>query len=187
MSPLRASVGSQTSLSAIRAAAAPSSSSTVTESEPVTVKGKNDSQTTAQYLKNFGSGAGNTAAIDVNGVLGPLPPAVTPREDDGSITFANVLPLTAGNTGRATATAAIGDGPNGSAGSNTGDYDFYRLAAGANQLLTIKVIATDGTLNPVVGIYNSAGTLLNQNDDEYSNPYYGSTSNSYLRFLTPAA
>ncbi|MDB5323084.1 MAG: hypothetical protein JWN40_4715 [Phycisphaerales bacterium] len=159
----------------------------VTETESANSNGTNDTRASAQFLKNFGTGVSNVAAIDVGGALGPVGPAITPREDDGSITLANATALTAGTVGRTVANGVIGDGPNGSGGTKTGDYDYYRISAATDQLLTVNVDAGAGALNPVVGIYDSAGSLLAVNDDEYSGTAYGSTLNSYLRFLTPAS
>jgi hypothetical protein len=164
----------------------PAASVTVSEAEPPTVIGQNNSQSTGQFLRHFGTGAGDQASIDIKGVLGPPQPSVTPVEDDGSITLATPTGLSAGGTGRVAASGTIGDGPHGSTGTHSGDYDHYQVSALADQLLTVDVDVAGSTLNPVVAIYNSAGTLLAQNDDKFNNIYYGVSFNSHLRFLVPA-
>jgi hypothetical protein len=158
----------------------------VDEVEPPNASGQNDTAQTAQFVQQLGTGPGDVAAIDVAGALSPAPSAVSSHEDDGSIARANPTGLVAGQSGRVTASAMIGDGPNGSQGTRTGDYDFYRVPALANQLITVNVDIAGSSLNSVVAIYNSSGTQLALNDDKFDNPYFGFSRSSYLRFLVPA-
>jgi hypothetical protein len=174
-------------MSALHSHAHTSAGAIVTETEPPGSHGLNDTQPTAQYLGTFGTGAGHQASIDVAGVASPVPPSVPSHEDDGAIPLANATGLTAGQSGQVTASATIGDGPNGSTGTRKGDYDYYRVPALANQLLTVNVYVSGSALNSVVAIYNSAGTLLALNDDKFDNPFYGFSRGSYLRFLAPAS
>jgi hypothetical protein len=156
------------------------------EHEDPTDSGENDSQVTAQFLSHFGTGRHDQAAIDVAGDLGAVPPAVASHEDNGSITLANPTGLVAGSTGRVTASATIGDGPHGSSGTHSGDYDHYSVPALANQLITVDVEVAGSTLNSVVAIYDSSGTLLALNDDKFNNGVYGFSLDSHLRFLAPS-
>src|SRR5262249_7306744 len=67
-----------------------------------------------------------------------------------------------------------------------GDYDDYRFAARADQLLTADAIATlfGSSLDTVIGLYDSSGTLLASNDDAFDNDS-GHTTDSLLQFLLP--
>ncbi len=159
----------------------------VDEIESPNFTNRNNTPGTAQFLPTFGTGTHDQAAIDVHGSGGILQSkVVTTHEDDGSITRANNTGLIAGGSGQITASATIGDGPHGSGGTRTGDYDHYKVAALANQLLTIDVDVAGSTLNSVVAIYDSHGTLIASNDDEFNNIYYGFSLGSHLRILTPA-
>ena len=103
----------------------------VDEDEPDGTRGANEDPAAAQLITGFGTGRGQNPEIRVLGALDPetvTPPRSRHPEDDGSI------PL-AGDTGIGTirggivTTAAIGDGPHGSAGTGTNDFDFYKLHA----------------------------------------------------------
>jgi Ca2+-binding RTX toxin-like protein len=155
----------------------------VNEAEPPGTTGLNDTLTTAQYLPGFGTGPGAYSAADISGVLKRLPRPITAAEDDGSIVLGNATGLVAGGSDRVLVRARIGDGPHGSAGTGSGDYDHYRVSARAGQLLTVDVNAYDlgSSLDTVVGVYDSAGTLLAANDDGTFASY-----DSLLHFLVPA-
>src|SRR5688572_32268821 len=64
-----------------------------------TATGQNDRQSDAQFLRHFGTGAGEERAISISGLLGPPPALVTPAEDDGAIPLANLTGLMAGVDG----------------------------------------------------------------------------------------
>jgi Ca2+-binding RTX toxin-like protein len=100
--------------------------------------------------------------------------------------LANSTGLSAGQDGAVLVRGSIGDGPHGSSGTGTGDYDFYHLEMTAGQVLTIDIAAAvlGSTLNTAVGIYDSAGNLLSAND--HKSPW-SSTSDSLLQYVTPAA
>jgi Ca2+-binding RTX toxin-like protein len=155
----------------------------VNEAEPPGTTGLNDTLTTAQYLPGFGTSPGEYSAADISGVLKRLPRIITATEDDGSIVLGNATGLVAGGSDRVLVRARIGDGPNGSAGTGTGDYDYYRVAARAGQLLTVDVNAYDlgSSLDSVVGVYDSSGALLASNDDGTF-----ASRDSLLHFLAPA-
>lgn len=64
--------------------------------------------------------------------------------------------------------STIGDGPHGSGGSGSGDYDFYRIVnLNAGWILSVDITADDLAtgLDPIVVIYDSTGTILGSNDD----------------------
>ena len=158
----------------------------IAESEPRGTEGQNDTQATAQFLSGFGTGPGDFAAADVRGSAEQFTP-VTPREDDGSIRRANVTGAVSGAAAAFDAEGVIGDGPHGSAGTGTGDYDHYSLPAQAGQLITVYVNAVwlGSPLDSALAIYDSSGTVVASNDDRFNNEFYGSTPDSFVRFLVP--
>ncbi len=126
----------------------------------------NDSRAEAERIAPFGSGAGKRNAARVLGSLqafadGGTSTLAPVAEDNGSIPLAGSTGLSGPAT--VTTTGAIGDGPHGSTGDATGDFDFYSIAATAGQRL---VIDTSGTgLDTLVGLYDAAGTPLAADDD----------------------
>ena len=105
-------------------------------------------------------------------------------EDNGSIPLAiSYGPILHGPYHLA---STIGDGPHGSAGSGSGDYDFYRII-GLNRgwILSVDISATDlgSGLDPIVVVYDSAGTIIASNDDF---PVSGITHDSFVEVTLPA-
>ncbi|GAA1735577.1 hypothetical protein GCM10009809_33450 [Isoptericola hypogeus] len=85
--------------------------------------------------------------------------AVAPNEeDDGAIPLARDLGLGVDRRGVST-TGVVGDGPHGSEGHATGDYDFYRLDAAKGETLTVD-IAPDAELVANALLYDAEGNLL---------------------------
>lgn len=93
-----------------------------------------------------------------------MPPTpVSNSEDDGSFLLANPTGLTAGTS--ISTSGTIGDGP---FGATSGDYDHYAVTGVVTgDLITIDVDAGSigSSLDPCVGLYDSAGTLVDSNDD----------------------
>ena len=139
---------------------------TVLESEP------NDTPEMAQVLSTLGTGPAEDTAIDVDGTFAPAVPAtaIGPfAEDDGSIPLASATGLLSGISVRAS--GEIGDGPFGSAGTGSGDFDFFRLpgvAMGQHMLIDIETPDPFGDLDTFVALYDSVGTILALNEDEDS-------------------
>jgi subtilisin family serine protease len=103
-----------------------------------------------------GTGGWSTVATAV--------PSDASAEDDGSI------PLTAesgiGPVSRSFSTSGvIGDGPHGSGGSGSGDFDFYRVDLVDGEVLT-AVTRTPVELRTRIFVYSSTGTLLAYDDDD---------------------
>ena len=101
-------------------------------------------------------------------------------EDNGSLPTANVLTQFA--HGPIRLKAVIGDGPYGSGGAGTGDYDWWGVSMNGGWTISIDLDATDAlgsSLDPVVGVYDSTGALLAMNDDFWS-------LDSYLEFTAPS-
>lgn len=152
------------------------------ERESVARGASNDTIATAQYLRNLGTLPGDDSEVNILGSLGVTAREIRTREDDGSIQHANPTGLRAGQVGAVIARARLGDGPHGSAGTGTGDYDYYKFAAKAGQLVSVNVesdslynrfLSTTFPKNLVAAIYDSAGNLLTYNDDlTYFGNYY---------------
>jgi hypothetical protein len=149
------------------------------ESEP------NNTQVTGDPVVGFGTGIGQDSAADISGTIsagssslvGPFP------EDDGAIPLASVTGLVSGASIKTSGT--IGDGPYGSAGTGSGDYDFYAMGAlAAGDTIVVDVdtpLPFSGDLDPFVAVWDSGGNLLAYNDDD------GATFDSYLTYSVPAA
>jgi len=153
----------------------------VTEIEP------NDSQGGAQVLSTFGTGDGDVNEIQVAGDIatGPTPGSFTiGAEDDGAIPLATTVSINSGEI--LSASGTIGDGPHGSSGTGSADFDFFALPG----LLEGDVISFEvdtanpsADLDPNTAIWDSAGNLLAFNED--INPAAGDYD-SRLSFTTPA-
>ena len=140
----------------------------VDEQEP-SGPGSNDSPANAQPVPGFGTKnkQNNRARI-----LGSLTPevvsasAITPNvEDDGAIPLARDTGIQATRNG-ITTTGTIGDGPHGSAGTDTGDFDFYKLSiTDVGDAVTVDMATPTGSLDPMVSLYNAAGEEIAFNDD----------------------
>ncbi|WP_432971735.1 hypothetical protein [Dactylosporangium sp. CA-233914] len=150
------------------------------EAEPKGTHGSNDSHATAELIKGFGTGKKLNNRVRVLGQLSPetvSPSALNPAtEDDGSIPLAYEFGLGSLRNGFTT-TGTIGDGPHGSAGDGSGDFDFAKVHARAGQQL---VAGTSGALDTVVGLYDAGGVLVASDDDS------GPGLSSLLDFTIPA-
>ncbi len=140
----------------------------VKEREPDGTRGGNDTIGTAEPVRTFGTGRHEHSAAQVLGSLtspggeeAVLPPST---EDDGSIPLARDTGV--GDTAvRIMTSGTIGDGPHGTAGTGTGDFDVYGLSGLAGHQLTVDVDTPAGELNPVVLLFTSSGELVGYNDD----------------------
>ena len=143
----------------------------------------NDSQSSANFL-DFGTGGSDRAAIDIFGgvsrrelledMLGPF------AEDDGSIGSATPLPVTPNRTVRVRGT--IGDGPFGSSGTGSGDFDVFQVSnLTAGRILFVDVDTPESNLNSVVFILNSDGSLLDFNFQDPS----GEADDAFLALRVP--
>ncbi|MFK7778121.1 MAG: hypothetical protein QM501_08375, partial [Gimesia sp.] len=152
------------------------------ENETIGTTGANDTLSNAQFIANFGTGLNDDNEVDLAGYLanastlnvGNLP------EDDGSITLATLLPF--GGLNQITINGVIGDGPHGSSGTGTGDFDYFQISGvQAGQRITIS--AQDPTqflgLDPIIAVYSDTGLLLATDDDG------GNFLNSFLDFTAP--
>lgn len=128
------------------------------ESEP------NNSRNTADLITI----TGQSATIQGNRTLPisrPAPTLVrsTSAENNDSISTAFSLNLAADITnGRLVTNQVIGDGL---FGATSGDMDFFSFTAKPGEILLFDVDSTT-LFDPIVGIYDSSGTLIALNDDE---------------------
>lgn len=154
----------------------------IEEAESSDSFGENDSQNTAQFLSNFGSATGNDSKIVISGYLASksIPTHSAFLENDGSIPLASVLSIVSGESIKIE-NAEIGDGPYGSNGTGSGDFDFYRISAQTNDIIVIDVDTPQPyeALDPFVAVYNDSGTFLDFNDDD------SESFDSYLSFVVP--
>ena len=142
----------------------------VTEVEDPGTLGVNDTPATAETVPGgFGSDADPEATIsgvlatnDAGGTFTSLP---VPAEDDGDLNLATPLTLDVGDTVEVLG-AAIGDGPHGSGGSATGDFDAYAVAMDAGETLFVDAFATSD-LDGMLFVYDSTGTIVDFNDDDF--------------------
>ncbi|GAA0807646.1 PPC domain-containing protein [Spirilliplanes yamanashiensis] len=156
----------------------------VDEDEPAGTWGGNDEPSAGQLVRDFGTAAGKNPKARVLGALSPQRPSPASRtpfsEDNGSITLASDLGLGGSTNGVRIPGSTIGDGPHGTAGTGTGDFDFYRIAATAGQVIVVDVDTPASDLDSIVVLYDAAGAPVARNDD------VGLDRDSYLRFPVPA-
>lgn len=165
--------------------AAPTAVVPVDEGEPDELRGLNDETLTAQPIPGFGTGEGEDPEAEIEGTLAPLPTAaeIGPfPEDDGSIPLANPTTLSA-ETETVSTSGVVGDGPYGSAGTGSGDFDFFSVEdVEAGQTLSVDISASEAgsTLDSVVIIWDSQGIPLALSDDD------GETFDSLLTYTFTA-
>lgn len=154
----------------------------VDEDEPPGLNGSNDSIATAQFIDGFGTGRRQNNRARVLGQLSPqsvVTRTISPSaEDDGSIPLARDTDITdEGEAVRTTGT--IGDGPYGSAGTGTGDFDYYKIGGTAGNDITVQVTGTT-LADPMAILWDAEGNVVAFNDDS------GGTFNPLLRYTVPA-
>ncbi len=150
------------------------------EQEPVGIFGGNDSQANAEPINQFGRGGGKTPAVRILGNLSPPADVVTDdldtAEDQGSIPLATETGIPVDSDG-VTVSSEIGDGPHGSAGDGSGDFDFFKVTANAGEAIRANTAGSD--FDTILVIWDDAGNLLAANDDS------NGTLQSDLSFLVP--
>jgi hypothetical protein len=139
----------------------------VDEAEPDGLRGGNDTPANAQLIPAFGSATGRRPAARILGTLAPSAgvPVEGAPEDNGSIPLAGDSGLSGAGSSTSTE-ATIGDGPHGSSGDGTGDFDFYAVrGASAGQRLVVDIDTPSSPLDSVVVLYDASGTAIAANDD----------------------
>ena len=137
------------------------------EEEPAGTSGSNDSRENAEPIAGFGTGAKQASQLRILGSMPDLAPTATAlatvAEDNGSIPLAGDTGIN--GSGARTTTGQLGDGPHGSAGDGTNDFDFYKLTANAGLSVVVDTSASAATADTVVALYSSTGELLAVDDD----------------------
>ena len=154
------------------------------EEDPTGTTGSNDSQANAEPVNGFGTGRRENPRVRILGQLVDLTPAsqslAVRAEDDGAIGLETATGID--GVGARTSTSVLGDGPHGSAGDGSNDFDYFSLRSRAGLVITLDTTAT-AEVDTVVAIYNSAGQLLAANDDALVEPNFFA---SRLTFGVPA-
>lgn len=132
----------------------------------IQTKNKNNAETLV--VRAFGTNPSDENAVDIEGSATlPTPGVLVPNaEDEGSITLATPTNLIPGSS--IIASATIGDGPFGSDGTGTGDFDFYMIRnVRAGQTISVAVNTPDlfGPLDPFVVVYDRNGNIIAFDDD----------------------
>lgn len=153
------------------------------EEEPAGTLGSNDTHPDAEPIPEFGTAASRMPAVRILGDLA-APAASTPRtvttaEDQGSIPLATPTGIT--GSGRATVTSVLGDGPHGTTGDGTNDFDFYAVDVAAGQTLTADTEGSPAGTDTVLVVYAADGTPLVADDDS------GTGTLSSLSYAPPEA
>ena len=159
----------------------------VTESESPGVAGTNDLPVFGIPLQNVGAVPGNTECARVSGTVREAPTELAEIEEpNGAVQLAGEVDLDSEQT--VAINSVIGDGLYGSGGTQSGDFDFYKVTLLENQLLEISVQTEMplADLDPIVANLNSDGTIASWNDNV---PLTGflSTLDAYLDFSAPAS
>jgi hypothetical protein len=138
----------------------------VSETEPATAAGQNDTIATAQPVSGFGTASWEKPGAVIHGTLSPALTAIpVGAEDNGSIPLATATGIGTGGLGGITTTGTLGDGPHGALGDRTNDFDFYKLTGTAGHTLTVSTEGSSASTDTVVGVYNAAGQLLASDDN----------------------
>ncbi|NYE37250.1 hypothetical protein F4692_002383 [Nocardioides cavernae] len=137
------------------------------EEEPAGTSGSNDSHLDAEPITPFGTGSAKLPAVRILGSLTPpattAPRTVTTTEDQGAIPLATSTGIA--GTGAATTTSVLGDGPHGTTGDATNDFDFYSVEVGAGMTLSASTIGSPTTTDTILVVYTADGEPVAANDD----------------------
>lgn len=139
------------------------------EEEPAGSNGSNDSRLNAEPIPGFGTGAGDNPRVRILGDTADLAPAPTAlarvKEDNGQLNRAGNTKIN--GVGAIRTKGVLGDGPHGTSGDQSNDFDFYKLKSTAGLAITVDTTESQEASDTVVAIYNAAGALLDANDDYF--------------------
>lgn len=136
------------------------------EEEPAGTNGSNDTLASAERIGEFGTKAGKNNVLRIVGERADLSPpsseALPPvPEDNGSIPLAGDTGIEGGAA--VTTTGVIGDGPHGSSGSGSGDFDFYTVGVSAGESVVADTVGSP--MDTVLVLYDDEGNQVAANDD----------------------
>jgi hypothetical protein len=138
------------------------------EEEPAGTSGSNDTVATAERIGTFGTAAGSNSAVRIVGEQASLAVAA-PRElpvvaeDNGAIPLAGDTGIT--GAGAVTTTGVLGDGPHGTSGTGTNDFDVYAVKASAGFTITADTSGSAPATDTVLVLYSADGTAVAADDD----------------------
>ena len=142
------------------------------EKEPAGTIGSNDTVGTAERISAFGTTRSKRNVVRISGDRAALPtptPAVLPpgAEDNGSIPLAT--PTGIDGVSALTSTGVLGDGPHGSAGDGTNDFDFYAVDLTEGLTLTADTSSPDSSTptgtDTIAALYDADGEIVATDDD----------------------
>jgi hypothetical protein len=137
------------------------------EEEPAGTAGSNDSVENAERVTTFGTAAAKNNRLRILGDFADLAPATddlaAPTEDNGSITLAT--DSTIDGEGAVETDTELGDGPHGSGGDGSNDFDFYSVEVGAGRSLVASTEGTTSGVDTILAVYDADGELLAADDD----------------------
>lgn len=153
------------------------------EQEPAGTSGSNDSIANAEPIPEFGTAAGKHNRLRVLGALADLlvsSEALDPvPEDNGSIPLAGDTGIS--GEGAVTTTGVLGDGPHGSSGDGTNDFDVYAIDAAAGATILGDTSQTTSGVDTILALYDADGELVAADDDS------GGNFTSVLTYAVPQA
>ncbi len=136
------------------------------EEEPAGTAGSNDSFGNAERIPEFGTAKAKNNVVRIIGSQAelptPAPDELAPgAEDNGAIPLAT--PTGIAGTSAVTTTGVLGDGPHGSTGDATNDFDVYSvdLEAGLSLVADTSGQATD----TILALYDATGEVVAADDD----------------------
>lgn len=136
------------------------------EEEPAGTAGSNDTRANAERITGFGTAAGKNNAVRISGSAAalpvPAPTALPPgAEDNGSIPLAT--PTGIAGVKAITTTGVLGDGPHGSTGDGSNDFDVYAVDLTAG--LSLVADTSGQTTDTILALYDPAGEVVAADDD----------------------
>lgn len=136
------------------------------EEEPAGTAGSNDTLADAEPITEFGTGRAKANAVRIIGSQAELPtpaPTALPTaaEDNGSIPLA--VPGGLDGVSAVETTGTLGDGPHGSTGTGSNDFDVYAVDLEAG--LTLTADTSGQTTDTILALYDAGGELLAADDD----------------------
>ncbi|QBR92146.1 pre-peptidase C-terminal domain-containing protein [Nocardioides euryhalodurans] len=137
------------------------------EEEPAGTAGSNDTWQDAEPIPEFGTTRSRNHRVRVLGELadltGPAPDEIEVVEDNGSIPLATDTGIE--GTGAVETAATLGDGPHGSAGDGTNDFEFFAMDVADGQSIIASTIGSPAGTDTVLAVYDAEGAPLAAVDD----------------------
>jgi hypothetical protein len=142
------------------------------EQEPAGTTGSNDTAGSAERISGFGTTTSKNNVVRISGNRAdvPAPPAqaLPPgTEDNGAIPLAT--PTGIEGVSAVTTTGVLGDGPHGSAGDGTNDFDFYAVDLTEGLTLTADTSSpgsdTPAGTDTIAALYDASGEVVATDDD----------------------